>query len=99
MPNDAGTIFAKGCSTFLPDGCEVTTCDSCRNLSSDKGLARLVEMAQDDELHKSSVKNVYLNHTQLSARGAHHKAKADKARLYTYRERRKGALQEPPVRI
>ena len=89
MPNDAGTIFAKQCSTLLPDGCEVSTCDSCRNLGSDKGLARLVEMAQDDELHKSSVKNVYLNHTQLSARGAHHKAKADKARLYTYRERRK----------
>ena len=54
-----------------------------------------MEMAQDDELHKSSVKNVYLNHTQLSARGAHHKAKADKARLYTYRERRKLARLRP----
>ena len=46
-------------------------------------------MAQDEEVHKSTVKNVFLNHVQLLARSTYHKAKADMSRIYIFKERRK----------
>lgn len=91
LPTESGVVFAQGnheCTAFLMvnDIGDTQSCVMCQRLASDSALQKLVQNALNDELHTTAIKNEYLTRRQLILRLDMHKARANKLRLFVFKQ-------------